>query len=638
MTWQEKVLEKIKNIKCLKQERGAIFVLTALLLPIMFGCLGIAYDVGTLYMHKARLQNVADAAALAGGRAYLESQKKMETETDKKDTVDDDTGGKGEKEYIIGGSQTQSGKHKDADKAADDYIYKNIVNLGDKVFSDKYSHYALNGIVKSKNEEGEETYTYAKEVFYRIGLYETVPLHFLPVIANKNIETVRAGSVAVIAPKSSGGLQLKPNASFSVFSNLFTYSNYFFTDQSSKYNEGKVWMAFVGDMVYTHGYNPGNYDYYYTNGDTNLAQHYYNNSGSFGTNSIVGNSIDDPVINSMLDITKYVSAFETKLNGTHVDAETKTFKASQINNYYNNFYHNDSYNNVYHLGIKKEQDSSGLACSKLPDGNFEIDFDEELKGDENIPIYIILDKTTQNYKLKGTKNTRRPVVIACLAKDKNMQMDNDFQVPCFKGIIYNPYIQDTPYHFTKEGQSFIGAIVAKNIKIDNSQHAKVRFEQKNWLENTGVYVDGDISNITQQMQPNSNDINNRLTSTDYNVRETLITIFKDIDANIEEHLADMSWFYNLSYAEKQNMYLAWRNAYNKSAYSSIKDLLWVWNGKFEDKGESEEGEEGSKKETLRLINYRTEYQVNENGTVPENKVMDPFIFETLGPYEEVKAF
>ena len=27
--------------------------------------------------------------------------------------------------------------------------------------------------------------------------------------------------------------------------------------------------------------------------------------------------------------------------------------------------------------------------------------------------------------------------------------------------------------------------------------------------------------------------------------------------------------------EKQNMYLAWRNAYNKSAYSSIKDLLWV---------------------------------------------------------------
>ena len=78
------VLEKIKNINSLYNERGSILVLTALLLPIMFGCLGIAYDVGTVYMHKARLQNVADAAALAGGRAYLQSQ----TKTNGKDSVD----------------------------------------------------------------------------------------------------------------------------------------------------------------------------------------------------------------------------------------------------------------------------------------------------------------------------------------------------------------------------------------------------------------------------------------------------------------------------------------------------------------------------------------------------------------------
>ena len=76
MSFYHKVLEKIKDLKFLKQERGAILVLTALLLPIIFGCLGIGYDIGNLYMHKARLQNVADAAALAGGRAYLDSQTK----------------------------------------------------------------------------------------------------------------------------------------------------------------------------------------------------------------------------------------------------------------------------------------------------------------------------------------------------------------------------------------------------------------------------------------------------------------------------------------------------------------------------------------------------------------------------------
>ena len=47
-------------------QKGAILALTALLLPVLFGFLGLGYDVGMLYLHKARLQNAADAAALAG--------------------------------------------------------------------------------------------------------------------------------------------------------------------------------------------------------------------------------------------------------------------------------------------------------------------------------------------------------------------------------------------------------------------------------------------------------------------------------------------------------------------------------------------------------------------------------------------
>ena len=159
MTWQEKILEKIKNIKSLRRERGSILVLTALLLPIMFGCLGIAYDVGNIYIHKARLQNVTDAAALAGGRAYLQSQKK-DNDNDK-DTYDPYTNGNiTDEEYVIGGSKTRVRRrpgedipddnnnytfHLDADNAADVYIYNNIINLGNKVYSDKFSHYALPG-------------------------------------------------------------------------------------------------------------------------------------------------------------------------------------------------------------------------------------------------------------------------------------------------------------------------------------------------------------------------------------------------------------------------------------------------------------------------------------------------------------
>lgn len=73
----EKNLEMMKNINYIQKERGAVFVMTALLLPILFGFMGLAYDVGNLYMHKARLQNVADSAALAGARAFVENGEKL---------------------------------------------------------------------------------------------------------------------------------------------------------------------------------------------------------------------------------------------------------------------------------------------------------------------------------------------------------------------------------------------------------------------------------------------------------------------------------------------------------------------------------------------------------------------------------
>lgn len=47
-------------------QRGAIMVFFTLLLPILFGFMGLGFDVSMLYVNKGKLQNVADAAALAG--------------------------------------------------------------------------------------------------------------------------------------------------------------------------------------------------------------------------------------------------------------------------------------------------------------------------------------------------------------------------------------------------------------------------------------------------------------------------------------------------------------------------------------------------------------------------------------------
>jgi len=337
MSLYRKVLEKMKKINCIQKERGAIFVLTALLLPIMFGCLGIAYDVGNIYIHKARLQNVTDAAALAGGRAYLESQAKT---TGTKDSIDDNTSGKAEKTYTIGGSQTLSGNHQDADKAADDYIYKNIINLGETVKSDKYSHYALRGLKKNAVEEGQEsanpTYnnTEATEIFYRIGLYETVPLYFLPVITDKNKEIVRAGSVVVVQPGtttvipgSGGGSSTITHTS--IFDNLFTFSETLFTRNNID-SDGTIHQSFFGDMVYTHRNSLTDGDptgiFYESStpgpaGDddaTNTNQnHWYEQMGGTGSSSTV--PINDPIIDTTFDTKAYIESFRKKLNGPHVD-------------------------------------------------------------------------------------------------------------------------------------------------------------------------------------------------------------------------------------------------------------------------------------------------------------------------------
>ena len=219
MTLRKRLSETIKSIKMLKQQSGSVLIISALMLPLMLGCLGFAYDFGNLYMHKSRLQNMTDAAALAGGYAFLESRKKPE----KRDTIDDSEValmGRAEVTYIKDVPvNARGGKHPDADKAADDYIKKNIENLGTTVTSDRFSHYALKskGAMSTSTElSGDISHIGHPRTFYRIGLYEDVPLYFLSVLIGRDKQRVRAGTV-VLVDDGKGYAVGK-----SLFDNLFT--------------------------------------------------------------------------------------------------------------------------------------------------------------------------------------------------------------------------------------------------------------------------------------------------------------------------------------------------------------------------------------------------------------------------------
>ena len=67
MTFLNRLLSSLKN------ERGAYMVFFAILIPILFGCAGLAVDLGNGFARHARLQKAADAAVLAAAYVYNEN-------------------------------------------------------------------------------------------------------------------------------------------------------------------------------------------------------------------------------------------------------------------------------------------------------------------------------------------------------------------------------------------------------------------------------------------------------------------------------------------------------------------------------------------------------------------------------------
>ncbi len=296
----------LNHLAYLKQERGAIFVMFALLLPVTLGFLGFAYDVGNLYMHKARLQNVTDAAALAGAGVFKNPPNKAEpTEADEYISA---TSGKVVKlvnnvEVVVkeiqnvdykdgttikdrkGGTTvtTNSPNHVKADLEAKSYIEHNAVNLGNPITTEELSALAYNDSKTTKvngtpTTSGNVTTTVNTETtkvtdakFYRVIASEEVPLYFLPVILgeNKRTQTVRTTSVAMLDNTTTTGKEITiiereggspdPFAGKTILDNLFTVSDYLYVVnkfnnpdlQGSLTSSNAVASTFDGDIVYT---------------------------------------------------------------------------------------------------------------------------------------------------------------------------------------------------------------------------------------------------------------------------------------------------------------------------------------------------------------------------------------------------
>ena len=165
-------------------QRGQIIVFTAILLPFIIAMCGLTVDFGNMYVHKSKLQNAADAAAIAGAYAYADNGENKD-------------------------------QHPNANDAADDSIEINHSN-----------HSNITREYKARKSNNKD--------YFRVVLREDVPIYFLRLFNVGNTAEVAADAVASI--ESTGG--------DSVFNNLFSFGSGGFSTTNNTLNcNNLIWSC-----------------------------------------------------------------------------------------------------------------------------------------------------------------------------------------------------------------------------------------------------------------------------------------------------------------------------------------------------------------------------------------------------------
>ena len=182
-----------------KKQKGAVTIITAVMLPVVLAFTGIAVDIGRLYVEKAKLQNLADAAATS---ALVEMRKT---------NLVDKNIGKTMKYKIGSGTLTTTipigalsdnsdvivAIRDDVNAAAYDYLSKNG-HLGtfddskSKVETVFYTTKTSDPVVVT-----DDARTYNERYYYEVILSKEFPVFFARIIHPKDVK-VRAGAVCMI--------------------------------------------------------------------------------------------------------------------------------------------------------------------------------------------------------------------------------------------------------------------------------------------------------------------------------------------------------------------------------------------------------------------------------------------------------
>lgn len=417
-------------------QRGAIIVFTAFLLPLLMACTGLAFDLGNLYIHKSRLQNAADAAALAGAREYA-----AHSDTEKPPT----------------------GSHPFADAEADRYVDSDAQNRN------------LPNAITGRRYRAQES---GDAVYYRVDLTENVPLYFLRIFGLTD-QDVSADSVAAIGmvTESDGGDGSSSGSGRDLF--LFRHKLKIVNaienpDNFDMANQIKV--TFDGDIAFTDGTgknvdNASNFNYdelQYSTQTDKLGYFFTEKAREEGltVNQAIEKGPDyaRPRIFEDYDMDEL---------GTSTLA---LFGVEQTMSKPNWWEDQTAYDEYYsHFKAQKSVTSADLSSNLAiianksnGDGNIDISINSAIGGNTSDPVYLYIDESCYMINVNITASNERPLVI-CYTGTGKLHI-NGSNGSTFSGVIYAPNVPDyDSCLINNNGFTFEGTIIANYLDIQGGQ-------------------------------------------------------------------------------------------------------------------------------------------------------------------------
>ena len=391
-------------------QKGVLLVFTALLLPVVFACAGLAVDLGNMYVHKSNLQNAVDSAALAGAAGY------------------------------IAGGET-----------AEDHPGANIM-------SDEYLKANLGGEYQNLIVKDFQAQTVSGKTYYRVKVTQKSPVYFMTLLGLDSLMDVSADAVAQVgnAGSSSSGFGFKDLIVANNISSLGSIgSNYYYwwRDIFSPYllRTYSVQATYDGNIVERGSDSPG---YAFTPDAYNktlgwaVADHDYFRLSD-------GSDTD---YNAFYDSTK--RKFDDLYNANKSSVQKWNYTNQYI--YGTGDYYEKTTSGNATVTIQDLEGESGKPIYVKIDDDLNANANKitiNIPETNNRPIVIIYTGTTKNGKGNGNGNNK-PLIL-------NINSSSNWYGPTtFTGVLYAPNA-DVIIQMG-HGCEFRGSIYAGDLTVDSN--------------------------------------------------------------------------------------------------------------------------------------------------------------------------